>query len=43
MCENENKKSEEKTNLLIDIPKEKWYTRLLKGLRKFWEALRNRK
>lgn len=39
----ETKIEEEKTNLLTEIPKEKWYTRLLNVFRTFWGNLRNRK
>ena len=39
----EIKIEEEKTNLLIEIPKEKWYTKLLNIFRKFWGNLRNRR
>ena len=39
----EIKSEQENTNLLTEIPKEKWYTKLLKGFRKFWKTLRNRK
>lgn len=39
----EIKIEEEKTNLLTEIPKEKWYSRLLNVFRKFWGNLRNRR
>lgn len=39
----EIKIEEEKTNLLTEIPKEKWYTRLINVFRKFWKNLRNRR
>ena len=39
----EVKIEEEKINLLTEIPKEKWYSRLLNVFRKFWGNLRNRR
>lgn len=37
------KSEEEKASLLTDIPKEKWYTRLINIFRKFCKNLRNRR
>ena len=39
----EIKIEEEKTNLLTETPKEKWYTRLINVFRKFWKNLRNKR